>query len=629
MTPTVFFVRSVFLSPAEKKALVSNTSQQRRAAPTLLRSVANRLSAAFLMLGLSLHGANAAAQGSAHALLIGVKTFDHASLRELRYTENDVEELATLLDRPGSPFRGQVRVLTSTRGAKAARDMPTAANIRKALQELSSKRTRRETVLVALASHGIELVVAPPGAGSRGRSSRLEGESTPGDHIYPFFCPKDAQFEGTDHATGYNERLINLNELILDTLGKCGAGTKLLLMDACREHERVDASRSLSVNYGKVPEGLAAMFSCKSGQLAYEDPRLKHGVFFYFVLKGLSGEAKDLNSGRVTWERLVAYVGEAMESDSKIYTGGRLQTPHRIANLTGDSAVLVKLEKSPLEQNNGLPLKGDLRPSRPETQAAAKGIENSIGMLLMSIPKGTFKMGSPADAKASKEEKEHEVEITRDFFMGAKEVTQEQYRMVMRNNPSAYSESGQQESTVRHMDTSGFPVEEVTWKDAEKFCKALSALPGERAAGRVYRLPTEAEWEYACRGGKPKAIPFQFGHTMFLGQANFDSRSLLIGGKRPTSLNQPCPVGNFEPNRFRLYDMHGNVREWCSDWYDKDYYRKSPKTDPQGAKVGRYRVVRGGSWRDDDNYCRSTHRDKLAPDKSDHHTGFRVVCDVK
>lgn len=580
-----------------------------------------------LFLAAPLQGDEAARQNKAYALLVGVQSFDHSSLGELRYTENDVEELAKLLDRSGSPFHGRVRVLTSTRGRKNGADKPTAANIRTALRELTGKRTKEEMVLVALASHGLELVVAPPGANSRGRLSRLEGDSSPDDRIYPFFCPCDAQLEGTDYATGHNERLINLNDLILVTLGKCGAGTKLLLMDACREHAKLPASRALSVNYKEVPEGMAAMFSCKSGQLAHEHPRLEHGVFFYFVLKGLSEEAKDLNTGKVTWERLVVYVGEAMESESKLYTGGRPQTPQRIANLVGDSAVLVRLERSPLSKSNELRKEREIRPSLRATPA---GIKNAIGMLFVPIAKGKFKMGAPSDAIRNKGEEEHEVEIATDFFMGAYEVTQQQYKTVLRDNPSAYCEGGKKESDVRHLDTTNYPVEEVSWFDAEKFCKALSELPRERAAGRVYRLPTEAEWEYACRGGKLKAMPFQFGYTMSVGQANFDWRIAFGKAQTRNSLNQPCPVGNFEHNAFGLYDMHGNVREWCSDWYDKEYYRNGPKSDPQGPdKKGRYRVVRGGSWRQDGSFCRSTHREWQAPDKSDSHTGFRVVCVIK
>jgi formylglycine-generating enzyme required for sulfatase activity len=581
-----------------------------------------------LFLLLPLQGDEAAEQRKAYALLIGVKTFDHIG-PPLQFTENDVEELAKLLDKPGSPFRGlrpdgktkRVRVLTSTRGKKTDADKPTAANILRELEELIGKRTSNEMVLVALASHGIRLAVSPPGAGTRGGLTRPHGETSPDARIYPFFCPSDAQLEGTEYATGKNEHLINLDGLI-DKLGKCDAGKKLLLVDACRSLQQMPAARSLSVNYKQtlVPEGMGVMFSCKSGQQAQEPLELRHGLFFYFALKGLRGEAKDPASGEVTWKTLDRYVVNAVLSDCKA-NRRPWQTPQSFFNFVGSDPVLARLERSPLAKSNEPPRKGDGQPSRPEAQLAEKGIKNSIGMLLMPIPKGTFFMGSPPSAIRSSDEKQHEVEIPAEFFMGAYEVTQEEYKSVMGNNPSAYSEGGVQRTAVQRGDTRRFPVESVSWTDADAFCKALSALASERAARRVYRLPTEAEWEYACRGGKRRPMPFQFGNTLSVGQANFDCGKSFGG-----ALNQPCEVGNFEPNLFGLFDMHGNVREWCSDWYDKVYYKSSPKSDPKGPTKGRSRVVRGGSWMQDGDYCRSTHRDNRDPAKPDHYTGFRVVC---
>lgn len=600
----------------------------------LVISSALALSGLFL---LSPGSGREAERGKAYALLIGVKTFDHGMryhLRTLGFTENDVEELARELDKPGSPFHGvrpdgktpRARVLTSTRGAKNDADKPTAANIRKELQELTGERTRGETVLVVVASHGLELVVSPPGAGGRGGLARGEGEAAPDDRIYPFVCPSDAQLDGTDFATGENEHLINLDKLIIETLGKCGADTKLLVVDACRKLDKVPAARLLSVNYKAklVPEGMGVMFSCKSGQVADEHPDLQHGIFSYFLLKGLRGEAIDSATGEVTWKTLDRYVVNAMVAESSAYTGGTLQTPHSLANFVGSDPILAKLERSSLTKNKVPPDKADVQLSPPGGQLAAKGIKNSIGMLLMPIPKGTFFMGSPRGATPKKDEKQHEVEITTDFYMSAYEVTQEEYRKVMGSNPSAYSEGGEQHNSVAKQDTSRFPVENVSWHDADNFCKTLSARAGER--GRLYRLPTEAEWEYACRGGKRDARPFQFGNTLFAGLANFDCRLPFGEGKPLNSLNHPCPVGTFQPNFFGLYDMHGNVREWCSDWYDGDYYTHSSSSDPQGPSKGRRRVVRGGSWMEDGRSCRAMHRDSCVPTRPDHYTGFRVVC---
>ena len=234
-------------------------------------------------------------------------------------------------------------------------------------------------------------------------------------------------------------------------------------------------------------------------------------------------------------------------------------------------------------------------------------------------------MGSPRGAVADKDEKQHEVEITADFYMAAKEVTQWEYKEVMGRNPSAYSEGGEQKNSVRKQDTNNFPVENVSWSDADEFCKTLSARQGER--GWLYRLPTEAEWEYACRGGNRDARPFHFGNTLSAGLANFDCRLPFGGGLPQNSLNHPCSVGTFQPNFFGLYDMHGNVREWCADWYARDYYKQTPKSkDPPGPANGRYRVVRGGSWMEDGRSCRTTNRDSCDPTRRDHYTGFRVVC---
>jgi formylglycine-generating enzyme required for sulfatase activity len=602
-------------------------------------SVSAALALAGLLVLWPSSGKEAADQSKAYALLIGVKTFDQGMryrLRPLGFTENDVEDLAKVLDTPGSPFHGlrpdgktpRIRVLTSTRGGKSAGDKPTAANIRKELQDLTSERRRTETVLVVVASHGFELVVSPPGAGGRGGLARGEGEAAPDDRIYPFFCPSDAQLDGTDYATGDNQHLINLDKLYIDTLGKCGAGTKLLVVDACRKLDKVPAARLLSVNYKAklVPEGMGVMFSCKSGQVADEHPDLQHGIFSYFLLKGLRGEAKDPTSGEVTWKTLDRYVVNAMVSESSTYTGGTLQTPHSLANFVGSDPILARIERSSLAKNNGPPEKDFGRLSRPGGQGAGKGVKNSIGMMLMPIPKGKFFMGSRRGAVGDKDEKQHEVEIPAELYMGAYEVTQEEYHAVMRTNPSAYSEGGVQQSSVRARDTSRFPVESVSWSDAEAFCNTLSELRGERAAGRRYRLPTEAEWEYACRGGKRDARPFHLGNTLSAGQANFDCRLPFGGGEPHNSLNHPCEVGTFEPNFFGLYDMHGNVREWCSDWYDSEYYKDSPKSDPQGPPKGRHRVARGGSWMQDGISCRSMKRDHLKPDYTDHYTGFRVVC---
>jgi formylglycine-generating enzyme required for sulfatase activity len=179
---------------------------------------------------------------------------------------------------------------------------------------------------------------------------------------------------------------------------------------------------------------------------------------------------------------------------------------------------------------------------------------------------------------------------------------------------------------VRGLDTDGFPAESVSWNDAVRFCARLSARPAEKAAGRKYRLPTEAEWEYACRPGT--TTPFHFGKSLSSTQANFDGNRPYGGADKGPDLGRPCKMGNYKPNAWGLYDMHGNVRQWCADWYDPNYYKRSPKKDPAGPNVGRGRVLRGGSWAHMARVCRAAFRTGLPAGSTPADIGFRVACDV-
>jgi formylglycine-generating enzyme required for sulfatase activity len=242
---------------------------------------------------------------------------------------------------------------------------------------------------------------------------------------------------------------------------------------------------------------------------------------------------------------------------------------------------------------------------------SAKGLTNSIGMKLMAIPAGEFTMGSPdAEPNRDREEKQHQVVITHPFYLGAYLVTQAQYQSVMGYNPSCFS------AKVVGGDTSLFPVEQVSWQDAQDFCAKLAELAEEKRAGRVYRLPTEAEWEYACRAGT--MTPYCFGQSLSTDQANFDN-----------VLRRTTKVGSYPANPFGLCDMHGNLLQWCSDWDEYTYYRRSPRTDPQGPSSGKLRVDRGGSWNGDAKGCRAATRGGHAPDHRLNYVGFRVVCTIK
>lgn len=262
--------------------------------------------------------------------------------------------------------------------------------------------------------------------------------------------------------------------------------------------------------------------------------------------------------------------------------------------------------------------------------------KNSLGMEFVFVPTGEFMMGSGQSAETvarfghgvakshADEHPQHRVRITKPFYMSATEVTQEQYGAIMlRLKKSLFS---RKEKMVQENPSSfkgaNNAVERVSWNDAVEFCKKLSQRDGV-----TYRLPTEAEWEYACRAGT--TTPFSTGRTISKGQANYEASTLYEDWYRPkpTSYRQETTsVRSFAANSFGLYDMHGNVWEWCQDWYDKDYYENSPLSDPSGPQSGSRRVYRGGCLRTRPLRCRSANRhgNPFAIDRANN-LGIRIV----
>jgi formylglycine-generating enzyme required for sulfatase activity len=265
-------------------------------------------------------------------------------------------------------------------------------------------------------------------------------------------------------------------------------------------------------------------------------------------------------------------------------------------------------------------------------QDVPKAITNSIGMKLTPIPAGTFKMGSPRTEQGrTRKELQHEVTLTKPFHLGVFEVTQAEYINVMKDVPNFRNRAAfksDRGGSLQH------PMENVEWRNAVEFCKRLSNRSTERKAGRKYRLPTEAEWEYACRAGSSK--PFHFGSSIASGQANFNGNYPYGKAKPGAYRRKTAKVGSYKPNAYGLFDMHGNVAEWCSDYYDPEYYEDSPAKNPLGPPVGVietkyddfFRVVRGGCWVDDARACRSAYRYRAMPATQYRLIGFRVVCIV-
>jgi len=296
--------------------------------------------------------------------------------------------------------------------------------------------------------------------------------------------------------------------------------------------------------------------------------------------------------------------------------------PHELSKDDGAESILtVKKEARP-----------DAGPAT-KTPSSQESIKNSIGMTLRLIPAGEFFMGSPDDAiEAEKEEQpSHRVRISKPFYLGVCEVTQAEYEAVMGNNPSWLSANGDGKDRAAGQSTDLFPVENVSWLDAIQFCNRLSEKEGKKPFyeidgndirvpdwdGQGYRLPTEAEWEYACRANASTPTRFSFGdNPVELG---------VYGWFDGNSEQRTHPVSQKRPNGFGLYDMHGNVWEWCWDWYGGGYYNQSPADDPTGPSGASDRVIRGGSWRITPRDCRSARRRGLAPASRYNTQGFRLA----
>jgi formylglycine-generating enzyme required for sulfatase activity len=414
------------------------------------------------------------------------------------------------------------------------------------------------------------------------------------------------------------------------------------------------------------------MTACRSGQRAYEWDGEKHGAFSFFLLQGIAGAA--WRDNMLEARDLCAYVERELARWAKI-TGKEQESEFKQLESAQAVVLAIRADKasSPgVDEPSGQ--KGEATPKfreaakaekrrqatedaprrRPETpvseqsQAAQGGlkplegkemaaidlgalapgcaearerqeayagdqgvpveVENSIGMRLRLVPPGTFQMGARAHPH---ERPIHEVTFPHPCWMGRHAVTQALYKAVTGADPSSFKGARN-------------PVECVSWDDAVAFCRQLTEM--ERAArvlpaGWSYRLPTEAEWEYACRAGAE--TEFCFGDDLDARQANFDGRLPYGKGKKGECRAKTTPAGSFKPNAWGLSDMHGNVWEWCADWYGK--YAAGPQTDPAGPVQGSGRVLRGGSWFDRAEQSRSAHRNWHVPPSRFNTFGFRVV----
>jgi formylglycine-generating enzyme required for sulfatase activity/FKBP-type peptidyl-prolyl cis-trans isomerase len=537
-----------------------------------------------------------------YLFLVGVKDYSQkGELTDLKYAEEDVHTLAQMFSDAGVPSTNIV-LMTQRVAANKARFAPSSEQIRNELDLLLNLLNPDDSIIVGFSGHGLQ----------------FKNDET------NYYCPIDAKPD-----TNHKDTLVSLTE-VYRKLDNCKAKTKLLLVDACRNDplsstakaaRRIEIEPVFSRPAPVFDGGTIAIFSCSESEQSFEHPDLKSGLFFHFVNRALAGEADTDDDNIVDLGELENFAIKNVQKWAQAKLGKK-QTPESRGTKRG-TIQLVRFDRKvvpkfpPIETMTEMDRNSPSIPL-PKIKATGKTITNSLGMKLTLIPKGTFLMGAPPDEEGSDDsERQHVVTISKDFYLGMYEVTQAEYQKIMRNNPSEFQGDKIVERhpktgrVVKTVDSSNYPVENVSWDDAVDFCYLLSNLPDERAAGRVYRLPTEAEWEHACRAGTLTA--FSFGN---------DKKQLSEYAWFSGSGSTTHPVVEKRPNPWGLYDMLGNVNEWCSDHFDD--YPTSAAVDPAGPSTGAFRVYRGGSYGSDATDCRSAARNKSIFGKTSNATGDRI-----
>ena len=565
-----------------------------------------------------------------HALCIGINDYQSPGIPDLQYAENDANEMARILKELYA-FDDVTLLL----GSQA-----TQRNISKAIGSLQNPKRigDKDCVLIYFSGHGQTV--------STGR--RDDG----------YIIPQDAQIslKEIDNPAPYKSDCIRMEDIKTD-LDAIPALHVLFIADAC--YSGYIASKSLE----DAPDIAGALkYSARQvitagtkGEQTIESNAWRHGVFTYKILEILKVEEKPIQASalgvmlkqRVPREVSSQYPNRILTPQAKYLSGDGdfifIRKTFSIDNLNTYFQLLPKPapltpQKSNLDAQMKLDeLKNFLNKNNyslekqisyydsfiqdwSATKAATEAMEiiqslkqkldeekrfadysedlgNGVKLEMVAIKGGSFQMGSPSSERVKNDDEcpVHTVELD-GFWIGKYEVTQEQWQAVMGNNPSYFKGDN-------------LPVEEVSGDDAMEFCKKLS-----EKTGKTYTLPSEAQWEYACRAGSKTRFCFgDYGDDLGEYAWYWDN-----------SNKQTNPVGQKKPNDWGLYDMHGNVWEWCLDWYDDNYYSKSPSKNPVNLQTSSYRVMRGGSWPGMQGSCRSAHRYRYNPVPRDYDVGFRV-----
>jgi formylglycine-generating enzyme required for sulfatase activity len=574
-------------------------------------------------------------RGKRWAVIVGINNYSDPRIPKLRYAVADARLMYNNLVQSCGYDEKNVLLLTDDADKDHNHLKPGRSNLKFQISKWLQLQSRDDTVLVFFSGHGFF---------DKGKS---------------YLAPQDCEVSNPVGTCWLTSELRGLLE-------DCKACQKLLILDCCHAGGKAAGGSSASpAELGgafRNARGLITLASCSKDELSFEYDDKQQGLFTYFLAEGMRGEADKLPNGNsdgiVDSDELYKYVFERVTTTGQ-KEKNLAQTPVRLMEGVAGTFALAKVAHEGVkvvanrEENATPPTQPrptiittpptQLRPApqptftvrtdppvkQPAVTLAGDVLKSSIGMELRKIPAGTFPMGSPPAQHPGSDEELHNVTITREFFLGLSEVTQDEYvRVTKKPNPSFFSANGGGRDKVAGVSTNLFPVEMVSHADAEEFCRLLTQLDKNKLpAGWEYRLPTEAEWEYACRANS--TTPYHWGETLSARQANFGA--FPFGGAEPGLEligTRTMPVRSFPTakNAFGLFDMHGNVAEWCADFFSKAYYKTSPPTDPTGPATGNARAVRGGSWSDGVGGCRCASRSGLAPDDMRSYVGFRVVC---
>ncbi|MFO0941279.1 MAG: SUMF1/EgtB/PvdO family nonheme iron enzyme [Pirellulales bacterium] len=587
------------------------------------------------VLGAFIDMSDASAQGpSKYALLVAVSEYENAALnvpKPLLFPEVDAKAVAKVLQDYGYT----VDLLLGPQATHVA--------IREKLEAMSGKGNR----------HGVVVV----GFWGRGHCPKSSGPSK------SMYCAFDSTLRTVKDAEGnivriYQtqdplkeidpEKSVDIDEILV-ALDSCDAGNRVLLADCIMfgrawwtgvtTHEEAFGH---SVYEQNLPANTAALFAYHWHEQLFEYEPWGHGAFAKNLLEVLPQSVANHEDFAAIAKRLERSVSEAVSKQlvADLPPNEVERVREKLLHHDLGRSVNSQINGRPdlLLEKSSLPTKdNDLASKSAEAAAAKPFASRAIGMEFALVPRGNFAMGSTGLREQNSGETSHSVTITRDFYLGKYEVTQDEFQRVMGFNPSNFTGSTK------------LPVEQISWFDAVWFCNRLSELDGRTAyyqfsgvtkdgnsiqsatvsihpTGNGYRLPTEAEWEYACRAGT--SLPFHFGYDITTDQANYN-------GDHPYRFN--VAKGAFRrktvavdelgrANKFGLVNMHGNVWEWCWDW--KADYSTGNVTDPVGPQDGMYRILRGGSWVSSGDLCRSAYRNYNEPNYRTYSVGFRVALSL-